>query len=84
MSLFIVPQDELETHSKPDSISVFVHYGGERANDPKVIAEPDVVLTTYGVLTSAYKNVSILKEANEQGKKKGQEQTFTKADFIIY
>ncbi|KAL2230049.1 putative SWI/SNF-related matrix-associated actin-dependent regulator of chromatin subfamily A member 3-like 3 [Sesamum indicum] len=52
-------KDELETHSKPDSISVFVHYGGERANDPKVIAEPDVVLTTYGVLTSAYKNDSI-------------------------
>ncbi|KAL0388443.1 UNVERIFIED_CONTAM: DNA repair protein B [Sesamum radiatum] len=52
-------KDELETHSKPDSISVFVHYGGDRANNPKVIAEPDVVLTTYGVLTSAYKNDSI-------------------------
>ncbi|KAL0457032.1 UNVERIFIED_CONTAM: DNA repair protein B [Sesamum latifolium] len=52
-------KDELETHSKPDSISVFVHYGGDRADDPKVIAEPDVVLTTYGVLTSAYKNDSI-------------------------
>ncbi|KAL0414353.1 UNVERIFIED_CONTAM: DNA repair protein B [Sesamum radiatum] len=52
-------KDELETHSKPDSISVFVHYGGDRANDPKVIAEHDVVLTTYGVLTSAYKNDSI-------------------------
>ncbi|KAK2966284.1 hypothetical protein RJ640_018095 [Escallonia rubra] len=24
-------------------------------NDPKVIAEPDIVLTTYGVLTAAYK-----------------------------
>nr|GMD91029.1 protein translocase subunit SECA2, chloroplastic isoform X2 [Ipomoea batatas] len=47
--------DELEAHSKPDSISVFVHYGGDISNDPKVIAEPDVVLTTYGLLTAAYK-----------------------------
>lgn len=50
-------QDELETHSKPESISIFVHYGGGRANDPKVMAEYDVVLTTYGVLSAAYKNV---------------------------
>ncbi|KAG8370367.1 hypothetical protein BUALT_Bualt14G0109700 [Buddleja alternifolia] len=48
-------KDELETHSKPDSISVFVHYGGDRTNNPKVIADSDVVLTTYGVLSSAYK-----------------------------
>ncbi|KAF8392233.1 hypothetical protein HHK36_022575 [Tetracentron sinense] len=48
-------KDELETHSKPKSISVFVHYGGDRTSDPKVISEHDVVLTTYGVLTSAYK-----------------------------
>lgn len=47
---------ELITHSKPESISVSVHYGGERSNDPEVIAEPDVVLTTYGVLTAAYKS----------------------------
>lgn len=53
-----VRQDELEAHSKPDSITVFVHYGGDRTKNPKVIAEPDVVLTTYGVLTAAYKNVS--------------------------
>ncbi|GLT72936.1 hypothetical protein SLA2020_448300 [Shorea laevis] len=49
-------KDELETHSKPESISIFVHYGGGRANDPKVMAEYDVVLTTYGVLSAAYKN----------------------------
>nr|XP_017219977.1 PREDICTED: putative SWI/SNF-related matrix-associated actin-dependent regulator of chromatin subfamily A member 3-like 3 isoform X2 [Daucus carota subsp. sativus] len=49
-------KDELITHSKPESITVSVHYGGERSNDPEVIAEPDVVLTTYGVLTAAYKS----------------------------
>ncbi|XP_057957622.1 DNA repair protein RAD5B isoform X2 [Malania oleifera] len=49
-------KDELETHSEPESLSIFVHYGGYRTNDPKVMAEHDVVLTTYGVLTAAYKN----------------------------
>lgn len=49
-------KDEIETHSKPESVSIFVHYGGDRTNDPKVLSEPDVVLTTYGVLTAAYKN----------------------------
>ncbi|KAM7488286.1 hypothetical protein LguiB_025770 [Lonicera macranthoides] len=56
MALLSQWKDELETHSKPESISIFVHYGGDRSTDPKVIAEPDVVLTTYGVLTAAYKN----------------------------
>ncbi|KAK2994228.1 hypothetical protein RJ640_001597, partial [Escallonia rubra] len=50
-----VVRDELETHSKPGSVSVCVHYGRVRSNDLKVIAEPDIVLTTYGVLTAAYK-----------------------------
>ncbi|XP_049395327.1 DNA repair protein RAD5B-like [Solanum stenotomum] len=48
-------KDELEAHSKPGSVSVFVHYGGDRSNDPRVIAEQDVVLTTYGVLSATYK-----------------------------
>ncbi|MBA0685034.1 hypothetical protein Goari_026578, partial [Gossypium aridum] len=48
--------DELETHSRPETISIFVHYGGDRTNDPRVISEHDVVLTTYGVLTAAYKS----------------------------
>ncbi|KAK2972984.1 hypothetical protein RJ640_022041 [Escallonia rubra] len=55
MALLSQWNDELETHSKPGSVSVCVHYGGVRSNDPKVIAEPDIVLTTYGVLTAAYK-----------------------------
>lgn len=51
-------QDELETHSEPESISIFIHYGGERTNDPRIISGYDVVLTTYGVLAAAYKSVS--------------------------
>lgn len=49
-------KDELETHSKPDSISVFVFFGEDRSSDPRVIAEPDVILTTYDFLTAACKN----------------------------
>ncbi|KAF7837509.1 DNA repair protein RAD5B [Senna tora] len=56
MALLSQWKDELETHSEPESISVFVHYGGDRTNDPEVIAEYDVVLTTYGLLTAAYKS----------------------------
>ncbi|XP_057475188.1 DNA repair protein RAD5B [Actinidia eriantha] len=55
MALLSQWKDELDTHSKPETISIFVHYGGDRTNDPKAIAEHAVVLTTYGVLTSAYK-----------------------------
>ncbi|KAI7744594.1 hypothetical protein M8C21_001722 [Ambrosia artemisiifolia] len=56
MALLSQWKDELETHSSPDSISVFVHYGGDRSTDPKVISEPTVVLTTYGVLSASYKS----------------------------
>ncbi|KAI9397816.1 hypothetical protein POPTR_003G083400v4 [Populus trichocarpa] len=49
-------KDELETHSEPGSISIFVHYGGYKTNNPRIISGYDVVLTTYGVLTEAYKH----------------------------
>ncbi|XP_065861765.1 DNA repair protein RAD5B [Euphorbia lathyris] len=49
-------KDELETHSQPETMSIFVHYGGLRTRDPKVISGYDVVLTTYGVLSAAYKS----------------------------
>ncbi|KAG9441471.1 hypothetical protein H6P81_017325 [Aristolochia fimbriata] len=49
-------KDELETHSRQGSLSISVHYGGDRTNDPTVLSEPDVVLTTYGVLSTAYKS----------------------------
>ncbi|XP_076943828.1 DNA repair protein RAD5B-like isoform X2 [Bidens hawaiensis] len=56
MALLSQWKDELETHSEPNSITVFVHYGGDRSTDPKVISEPTVVLTTYGVLSASYKS----------------------------
>ncbi|KAI4317988.1 hypothetical protein L6164_025804 [Bauhinia variegata] len=49
-------KDELETHSAPESISIFVHYGCGRTDSPEMLSEHDVVLTTYGVLQAAYKH----------------------------
>ncbi|KAE9617606.1 hypothetical protein Lal_00034592 [Lupinus albus] len=49
-------KDELETHSKAGSITIFVHYGGGRTNNPQLLSDHDVVLTTYGVLQSAFKS----------------------------
>ncbi|XP_078167711.1 helicase protein with RING/U-box domain-containing protein [Carex rostrata] len=48
-------KDEIEAHARPGSLSVFIHYGGDRTTDPRILTRHHVVLTTYGVLTSAYK-----------------------------
>ncbi|XP_043724882.1 DNA repair protein RAD5A isoform X2 [Telopea speciosissima] len=45
---------EIESHAKPGSLSIYVHYGQSRPKDTKLLAENDVVLTTYGVLASEY------------------------------
>ncbi|EEC76859.1 hypothetical protein OsI_15041 [Oryza sativa Indica Group] len=49
-------KDELEAHSAPGALSVFVYYGGDRTTDLRFMAQHSVVLTTYGVLQSAHKN----------------------------
>ncbi|XP_031283471.1 DNA repair protein RAD5A isoform X2 [Pistacia vera] len=45
---------EIETHAKPGSLSLYVHYGPGRHKDANILAESDVVITTYGVLTSDF------------------------------
>ncbi|XP_047317649.1 DNA repair protein RAD5B [Impatiens glandulifera] len=59
MALLSQWKDELEMHSESDTISIFVHYGGYRTNDPSIIAEYDVVLTTYGVLSASFKSEGV-------------------------
>ncbi|KAL4191403.1 hypothetical protein AMTRI_Chr07g29730 [Amborella trichopoda] len=51
-------KDELEAHSELGSLSVFVLYGHDKTRDLNVILDHNVVLTTYGVLSSAYKSES--------------------------
>lgn len=45
---------EIETHARPGALSIYVHYGQSRSKDAKVLAQSDVVLTTYGVLASEF------------------------------
>ncbi|KAJ6817439.1 putative SWI/SNF-related matrix-associated actin-dependent regulator of chromatin subfamily A member 3-like 2 [Iris pallida] len=45
---------EIETHAKPGSLTIYVHYGQSRPKDAKFLAQHDVVLTTYGVLSSEF------------------------------
>ncbi|KAF5179961.1 DNA repair helicase rad5,16 protein [Thalictrum thalictroides] len=51
-------KDELDSHSKPGSLQVYVQYGADRSGDPLALSKSDVVLTTYGVLSAAYKSDS--------------------------
>ncbi|KAF8702163.1 hypothetical protein HU200_033091 [Digitaria exilis] len=55
MSLLGQWKDELEAHSMQGALSVFVHYGGDKTDNLMLMAQHDVVLTTYGVLLAAYK-----------------------------
>ncbi|KAJ1270251.1 hypothetical protein BS78_06G039700 [Paspalum vaginatum] len=48
-------KDELEAHSTRGALSVFVHYSGDKTHNLMLMAQHDVVLTTYGVLSAAYK-----------------------------
>ncbi|KAK4441254.1 DNA repair protein A [Sesamum alatum] len=45
---------EIETHSEPGALSLYVHYGQNRSKDAKILVQTDVVLTTYGVLASEF------------------------------
>ncbi|KAD5508657.1 hypothetical protein R6Q59_030705 [Mikania micrantha] len=54
---------EIETHAESGSLSIYVHYGQSRPKDAKILAQSDVVLTTYGVVASEYSS----ENAEERG-----------------
>ncbi|XP_011654243.1 DNA repair protein RAD5A isoform X1 [Cucumis sativus] len=45
---------EIEAHVRPGYLSLHVHYGQTRSKDARVLAQNDVVITTYGVLASEF------------------------------
>ncbi|XP_015873517.3 DNA repair protein RAD5A isoform X1 [Ziziphus jujuba] len=45
---------EIEMHTQPGSLSLYVHYGQSRLKDAKILAQSNVVITTYGVLASEF------------------------------
>ncbi|KAA8550241.1 hypothetical protein F0562_001925 [Nyssa sinensis] len=54
MTLLSQWKAEIETHARPGSLSLYVHYGQSRPKDAKILAQSDVVITTYGVLASEF------------------------------
>ncbi|CAM8885602.1 unnamed protein product [Rhodiola kirilowii] len=54
MTLLSQWKSEIESHMEPGSLSIYVHYGQSRPKDTKLLAQSDVVITTYGVLSSEY------------------------------
>jgi len=66
--LLLYDQTEIEMHAKPGSLSVYVHYGQSRPKDAKLLSQSDVVITTYGVLTSEFsQEVSFIQESSGHG-----------------
>ena len=58
MSILAQWEDELSLHLQPGHLRVAVHYGGDRTLSPRVLSRPDVVLTTYGVLSAEFVRTS--------------------------
>ncbi|KAL6899143.1 hypothetical protein ACP4OV_005801 [Aristida adscensionis] len=45
---------EIEAHTKPGAVSIYVHYGQNRPKEASLIGQSDIVLTTYGVVASEF------------------------------
>ncbi|PWA92877.1 Helicase, C-terminal [Artemisia annua] len=56
-------KSEIESHAEPGALSIYVHYGQSRPKDAKILAQSDVVLTTYGVVASEFSS----ENAEERG-----------------
>ncbi|MCO5557473.1 hypothetical protein L7F22_011038 [Adiantum nelumboides] len=49
-------KSELEMHTKPGTLTIYTHYGAARTRESRALVDFDVVLTTYGVLSSEFVN----------------------------
>lgn len=58
-TLFCSLQDQFDTHVHDGLLNVYTYYGSERTKDQNVLAEQDVVLTTYQTLSSEFSKVGI-------------------------
>ena len=55
--ILFLPKDQFEAHVHEDLLNVYTYYGSERTKDTKLLAEQDVVLTTYQTLSSEFSKV---------------------------
>ncbi|VAI43758.1 unnamed protein product [Triticum turgidum subsp. durum] len=58
MTLLSQWKAEIEAHTKPDSLNIYVHYGQSRPKEASFIGQNDIVLTTYGVVASEFSTES--------------------------
>lgn len=49
---------EIEAHTKPGTVNIYVHYGQNRPKEASFIGQSDIVLTTYGVVASEFSTES--------------------------
>jgi DNA repair protein RAD5 len=54
MSILGQWEDEVASHLNPGHLRVAVHYGGDRTLSAHLLSRPDIVLTTYGVLSAEF------------------------------
>lgn len=45
-------EEQIKQHVKPDTLSYYIYHGQNRTKDPAVLAEYDLVITTYGSVSS--------------------------------
>ncbi|KAM3239997.1 hypothetical protein ACQJBY_053591 [Aegilops geniculata] len=58
MTLLSQWKAEIEAHTKPNSLNIYVHYGQSRPKEASFIGQNDIVLTTYGVVASEFSTES--------------------------
>ncbi|CAI5535474.1 unnamed protein product [Closterium sp. Naga37s-1] len=56
---------ECEAHTAPGVLSVMVYYGSQRQDEARLLAQHDVVITTYGTLQAEYKRFNQLQHTAE-------------------
>ncbi|CAL4887581.1 unnamed protein product [Urochloa decumbens] len=54
MTLISQWKAEIEAHTKPGAVNIYVHYGQNRPKEASFIGQSDIVLTTYGVVSSEF------------------------------
>lgn len=55
--IIFYPQDQFDAHVHDGLLNVYTYYGSERTKDQNLLAEQDVVLTTYQTLSSEFSKV---------------------------
>ncbi|PWN27706.1 hypothetical protein BDZ90DRAFT_232111 [Jaminaea rosea] len=80
-------EEQIKEHwAKKSRPSVYIYHGSNRSSDPKMIANHDVVLTTYSTLASEFSRQSIWVDTTEGAAKGGDDEAADDGedDFEMY